>query len=89
VGWGLLERIARGQERSMRHPRLRLEAIKLLIAYGVGKPRESVELSSADGEPLAPAAPAIDFSWATKEQLWALLEFSEKSAAEDAKPKEE
>lgn len=76
VGWGLLERIARGKDRSMRQPRLRLEAVKLLIAYGYGKPRELMEVSGKDGKPMG-SPQAIDLSWMTQEQMLAFIEMPE------------
>ena len=50
-GWQKLEKMAESD-----NPRIALEAIKVLLAYGYGKPKESVEVYSA------PSQHSIDFS---------------------------
>jgi hypothetical protein len=64
-GIALLLRIAGGREKGWGKIH-RWDAIKLALAYGIGKPREVVEYSPED-------RPQNDFNWATKEQLDKLI----------------
>jgi hypothetical protein len=61
-GIDLLLRIAQGKDNGWSKAH-RWDAIKLALAYGIGKPREAVEIFQED------RSEAIDLSWATAEQL--------------------
>lgn len=77
-GWDFLDRIARGKERGMTHPRLRIEAAKLLIAYGYGKPRDHMSLGAEGDMPtrftLELGQPLKPFEGMSREELLKVIE---------------
>ncbi len=62
-GWGKLQKMA-----ASKNQRVALEATKVLLAYGYGKPREAVEISSP------PPNRTFDFSGISTEKLEKFLD---------------
>ena len=63
AGMRLLLRLADGKEKGWGRS-CRWDAVKLALAYGIGKPREAIEITAEQYQ-----QPEIDMSWATLEQV--------------------